>query len=373
MNIVFRVDASLKIGTGHVMRCLTLADTLRDNGVHCHFISREHPGNLNSLVLQRGYSLSILPICDSVSIEKESDLFHAGWLGASQHADAQEVSVILRAIKPDAIVVDHYALDFRWETELREPNRKIIVIDDLADRHHECDLIIDQNLGQSRYEYTNKIPSYCKSLIGTKYCLLRPEFAEARSASLLRRKHNSLTNILISMGGVDVGNATSYVLDSIKEELLPNHKITIVLGTHSPYVADVTEISKSLPCPSELIVGTNSMANLMRESDLAIGAAGSTSWERCCMGLPTLMAILAENQKISAERLQAAGAAINFSLHPHSQPSLKEIFTSLKNDPEKLASMSKYSEHITDGLGRLRITKKLINLLGGTKQCLSEY
>lgn len=364
MNIVFRVDASLKIGTGHVMRCLTLADALKANGVHCHFISREHPGNLNTIILQRGHSLIALPFSDFAPIEIESDLFHAEWLGVAQHADAQETSTALRTINADAIVIDHYALDFRWEMAIRKPGTKIIVIDDLADRRHECDLIIDQNLGQSRIDYIGKVPAHCKSLIGAQYALLRAEFAAARSASLLRRKNNSLNNILINMGGVDVNDATSYVLRAISEELLPYHKVTIVLGTHSPYIANVAAASEALPCPSELIVGTNSMAKLMLESDLAIGAAGSTSWERCCMGLPTLMAILAENQKLSAGRIQAAGAAINFSLHPHSKPSLKEIFRSLKDAPTKLTSMSQASERITDGLGCLRITKELINLLG---------
>ena len=203
-NIVFRVDASLEIGTGHLMRCLTLADSFREQGAVCRFISRAHDGNLVELTRQRGYETFALPVGDSFVAPKEDvQPAHASWLGADWSTDAQQTLHVLDGFEIDWLVVDHYALDARWERDVASACARIMVIDDLADRMHDCAVLLDQNLGRIASDYAGLLPSGCKVLVGVKYALLRSEFASMRACSLTRRRQAKLDVILVTMGGVD--------------------------------------------------------------------------------------------------------------------------------------------------------------------------
>ena len=317
MKIAFRADASLLMGSGHVMRCLTLADALKAKGAECHFIGREHPGHLLEVILQRGFAVTALPVelpqpstntQDARGNVKEAR--HAPWLGCDWQTDAQQTRAILAILQPDWLVVDHYALDQRWEAALLPHYQKLLVIDDLADRHHHCDLLLDQNLGRQPQDYARLVPAQCKVLTGPQYALLRPEFAALRPYSLQRRQPPTLKHLLITMGGVDQLNATSQVLQALKTCPLPaDCRITVVMGLQAPWLQQVREQAQDMLWPTEVLVNITDMAQRMADSDLAIGAAGSTSWERCCLGLPTLIIVLAENQQPSAHALEASHAA----------------------------------------------------------------
>lgn len=325
MKIAFRVDASLQMGSGHVMRCLTLADALTAQGAQCHFISREHPGHLLEVIQQRGYMANrlaaldlpaqpaikiIAPSSQKSSEEQSQALAHAAWLGCDWQIDAQQTGAVLAKLQPDWLVVDHYALDQRWEESLAPHYQKLMVIDDLADRAHCCDLLLDQNLGSQPQHYAQLVPAHCRVLAGPNYALLRPEFAALRAYSLQRRQTSGLKNILITMGGVDQPNATGQVLQALKTSALPQDcQITVVMGLTAPWLANVRELAAQMPWPTEVVVNVADMGQRMADSDLAIGAAGSTSWERCCLGLPTLMVVLADNQKSGALALAAKHAA----------------------------------------------------------------
>ena len=322
MNITFRADASLQMGSGHVMRCLTLADALKAQGADCHFISREHPGHLLEVIRQRGYKANCLvaQVQQAQAAIKnivneapgpQQEPAHTAWLGSTWQADAQETAAILATLQPDWLVVDHYALDQRWEEALAPYYRKLLVIDDLADRPHRCDLLLDQNLGRQPQDYAGLVPAHCQLLIGPHFALLRPEFAALRPYSLQRRQAQpALRQLLITMGGVDQPNATGQVLQALKTCALPaDCRITVVMGLTAPWLQNVRELAAQMPWPTEVVVNVNDMAQRMADSDLAIGAAGSTSWERCCLGLPTLMVVLAENQQAGAQALEAAHAA----------------------------------------------------------------
>ena len=322
MNITFRADASLQMGSGHVMRCLTLADALKAQGADCHFISREHPGHLLEVIRQRGYKANCLvaQVQQAQAAIKnivneapgpQQEPAHTAWLGSTWQADAQETAAILATLQPDWLVVDHYALDQRWEEALAPYYRKLLVIDDLADRPHRCDLLLDQNLGRQPQDYAGLVPAQCQLLIGPHFALLRPEFAALRPYSLQRRQAQpALRQLLITMGGVDQPNATGQVLQALKTCALPaDCRITVVMGLTAPWLQNVRELAAQMPWPTEVVVNVNDMAQRMADSDLAIGAAGSTSWERCCLGLPTLMVVLAENQQAGAQALEAAHAA----------------------------------------------------------------
>lgn len=350
MHIVFRTDASLQIGTGHVMRCLTLAQALLERGAQCSFICREHPGHLIDLIRQRGFLVHALR-CDQDWGGQKNTPSHAGWLGADWQADALESKVGVGETAIDWLIADHYALDWRWEHAMRAYCRKIMVIDDLADRMHDCDLLLDQNLGRNLEDYDGLLECKVKTLIGPQYALLRHEFSALRPQSLRRRQSNpQLRRLLITMGGVDNGNATGLVLASLQSCSFPTDlSITVVMGPHAPWLTQVREQATKMPWHTEVLVGVDDMARLMAESDLAIGAAGSTSWERCCLGLATIQIALAQNQVTIAQALSDAGAALTLPSESIAQ-SLPGLIDTM-SATDKLHTTSVVSSTVTQGKG----------------------
>jgi UDP-2,4-diacetamido-2,4,6-trideoxy-beta-L-altropyranose hydrolase len=358
MHIAFRADASLQIGTGHVMRCLTLADALRERGAQSTFICRPHAGHLLDLIKQRGHAAIALPSADDAFIAP-ADPFHAKWLGTDWASDATQTSQALGEPVVDWLVVDHYALDRRWEQALRSHTRRIMAIDDLADRPHDCDLLLDQNLGRQTQDYCGLLSPHTQTLIGPAYALLRPEFAQWREYSLQRRANPQIKNLLITMGGVDQTNATGQVLDVLTHCELPTElRITVVMGPHAPWLAQVQAQAAVMPRPSQVLAGVNNMAQLMAESDLCIGAAGGSAWERCALGLPTLVLILAANQHSGAMALQTHGAALFAADTQQLIAQMKELFT-LKQSAV-LRKMSQTAAQLTHGDGVSQVVELLL-------------
>lgn len=345
----FRADASLEIGSGHVMRCLTLADALRARGGECHFICRPHAGHMIDTIRQRGHVAHPLPAPVATLATG-----YAAWLGADWIADAQQTANLLQPLRPDWLIVDHYALDRRWEKILKADVRYLLVIDDLADRPHECDALLDQNLGSTSRDYQQLVPAHCRLLVGAKYALLRPDFSQLRASSLKRRNTGQLRHILISMGGSDQPNATSQILNALRKCTLPeNCQITVVMGAQARWLDQVHEISSMMPWPTNVLHNVNDMAARMAESDLAIGAAGSSSWERCCLGLPAILVCLAENQRMALQHLANAGAILAIDLNNVAQE-LKNTISKIST-ADKLTALSLNSAQITDGQGANRV------------------
>jgi UDP-2,4-diacetamido-2,4,6-trideoxy-beta-L-altropyranose hydrolase len=279
-----------------------------------------------------------------------ADTAHAAWLGTDWQTDAQQTREALGAEGVDWLVVDHYALDHRWEQALRPHSRRIMAIDDLADRPHDCDLLLDQNLGRQVKDYGGLLSRHTQTLIGPAYALLRPEFARWRDHSLQRRAKPQLKNLLITMGGVDQANATGQVLDTLTRCELPTDlRITVVMGPAAPWMAQVQAQAEAMPCPTQVQAGVSNMAQLMAESDLCIGAAGSTSWERCCLGLPALQLVLAANQKEINAALALAESVLTVHLE-ELKTELPSVFSQLTR-PAVLSGLSKNAAVICDGLG----------------------
>lgn len=359
-NFLFRADASLQIGTGHLMRCLTLADALRERGAECQFICRDHPGNVIEFVRRKGYLAHALPALDHAHSNPQArnadaaavELAHSHWLGATQMQDADACAPILAEFKPDWLIVDHYALDSRWEIALKPHYRKLMVIDDLADRPHACDVLLDQTFGRKADDYQPWVPAHCQLLCGSKYALLRPEFAALRPYSLQRRIEPKLRRLLISMGGVDKDNATGQVLDALRSCPLPaDCQITVVMGSTAPWLAEVEHLAQRMPWPTTVRVGVNDMAQLMADSDLAIGAAGATAWERCCLGLPTIMIPLAENQLHSCRALALAGAALMLDELSGLQGDLGNLVVGFTQNLSSLRALTSQAAFVCDGTG----------------------
>jgi UDP-2,4-diacetamido-2,4,6-trideoxy-beta-L-altropyranose hydrolase len=352
----------MQIGSGHVMRCLTLADALKAQGMECHFICREHLGHLLEVISSRGFIATALPAfqtCIEGDIERFPLPDHVDMLGCDWQSDAQQAHDILARLQPEWLIVDHYALDHRWEAALQPDYRKLLVIDDLANRAHNCDVLLDQNLGRARQDYAGLVPPYCDVITGPQFALLRPEFAELRPYSLQRRQPAVIRHVLVSMGGMDATNATSRVLQGFKSCVLPrDFRISVVMGPSAPNLHLVQEQAQATPWPTVVVVNVSDMAQRMADSDLAIGAAGSTSWERCCLALPTLIVVLAENQMLSAKALHDAQAASVIGGGGDILTKLPAAVRSL-TCPNRLREMSEAASGVTDGRGVERLLKIL--------------
>ena len=283
MNISFRVDSSHDIGIGHLMRCLTLADKLQENNHDISFICRELTGSLISLIK---YPVSVLK--DNSNLQTDELYLIAGVVFQEQDAE-QTIEVISKCT--DLLIVDSYALDKIWHDKVRRHTRKIMVIDDLADKLFNCDLLLNQNLGSTPKDYKGKASNGCVFLLGCDYALLRSEFKKLRQKAVERRKNlKEINNILVSVGGSDVNNVTYDIL----QQLDPVFNVVAVLGAASPHNKMIEDyaVDKNI----EVIVNSNNMADLMLNADLAVGASGSTNWERLSLGLPSLVFTVAENQ-----------------------------------------------------------------------------
>ncbi|MAM39364.1 MAG: UDP-2,4-diacetamido-2,4,6-trideoxy-beta-L-altropyranose hydrolase [Erythrobacter sp.] len=359
--IAFRTDASLEIGTGHVMRCLTLADRLRECGARTLFISRKHCGHLFDQIVDRGHEVRVLPPPPNSRTTLDGDTAHAAWLGVEWGVDAEQTQQSLAGERPAWLVVDHYAIDCRWERALRSACERLMVMDDLADRPHDCELLLDPTLGRTHGDYADHLGSEVQTFLGPQYALLRPEFAASRAESLARRNAPELRHVLITMGGVDKDNATGRVLDAIEASDLPSQmKLTVVMGSQAPWFAKVQDYARKMRFATHVRVGVTDMARLMTKSDLAIGAAGGTSWERCCLGLPTIQYVVAENQLVIARQLAQIGAATLAD-----DETIREVLSSLvaQDCSTQLAEQSGISSRVTDGLGAERVANELLGRL----------
>ncbi len=331
MNIIIRTDASVSIGTGHIMRTLTLAKKLKAKGRQISFISREYQGNLIDYIKEQGFNVYHLPAIKNPFPE----------IDAEQTIDIlkQQTNTI------DLIVIDHYAIDITWEKKIRPYVNKIMVIDDLANRKHDCDILLDQNLYQnmeSRYE--TLVPKTCKLLLGPKYALLREEFIEARKHR--RKRTGKVERILIFFGGSDPTNETEKALQAIKKLDRPDIKVDVIVGKANPNKEKIKQLTETMPHVN-YYCQVNNMAELMNRADLAVGAGGSTTWERCYLGLPTITVVIAENQKEITETLEIKKVIVNLGIY--TEVSIETVYQAIIkaiNNQQLLKDMEKNSLRI---------------------------
>lgn len=293
MKVVFRVDSSTQIGSGHLMRCLTLAGQLyKEKKADILFLSRDLPGNLTKLVQEQGYRLSLLP-------RAEADEFLTGydsWLTVTQDEDAKECIEVLHQEMPiEMLVVDSYAIDENWERQIRPFVRKIMVIDDLANRKHECDILLDQNFYLDKdTRYQGLVPEPCQLMLGPQHALLREEFYEARKH--LRKRNGRIQNILVFYGGSDLTNETMKTLKAIvRIDGCDRLIVNVIVGASNPYRDEVKDFCQQYEF-LHYYCQVDNIAEFMGEADLSLGAGGTTTWERCFLGLPTIVTAVAENQ-----------------------------------------------------------------------------
>lgn len=305
MKIAIRVDASSQIGSGHLMRCKTLADELRERGADIMFICRECPGNLISLLSESGYVTAVLPALphgDLINLAKND---HDVWPATSQAIDATQTLEALGCTAPDWLIVDHYGLDIAWEQLLQRKVGYIFVIDDLANRHHHCDLLLDQNAHENPAgRYYGKIPATCIGLYGPRYVLLREEFRTVKHQ--LKRQQRPIKRILVTFGGTDCTNETMKVLKVLEAPIFSAVEVDVVIGANHSGKDEISTLCSRHAC-WHLHCGTKEMARLMARADVAVGAGGITTWERIYLGLPAFVKVAALNQAEALDYLARLG------------------------------------------------------------------
>jgi UDP-2,4-diacetamido-2,4,6-trideoxy-beta-L-altropyranose hydrolase len=356
-NILFRVDVSNLIGSGHLMRCLTLANEARLRGWQSSFAMRDPSSNIIDKVKSSGHEIHLLVDTDKDTIFQVNDLTHSDWLVVSQVTDSIETSNLIEKINPDWVVVDHYAIDVVWHQIIRKTGRKLLVIDDLADRVLDCDILVNQNVGFSAKDYDGKITTQTEIFLGPTYAVLRPEFQDWREFSLRRRKTPILNRVLITMGGADAQNHTLKVFQEL-EKSINSVKVEffVVLGALYPFLDEFNEFMETSTNKITKLTNIENMAEIMANSDICIGAAGSSSWERCCLGVPTLMLTIADNQKRIASSLNARRVAVSAD-----KKNLASKFDTLfeTGGSNELIHLTKNSSELCDGFGASRILESL--------------
>jgi UDP-2,4-diacetamido-2,4,6-trideoxy-beta-L-altropyranose hydrolase len=342
MLVAFRVDSSRDVGSGHVMRCLSLADYLAVRGDRCAFVCRPAPGDLIHEIERRGHAVIRLPSLASEPAMTELD-------------DARATDERISHLGLDWLVVDHYGLGIEWENAVGQFAHKLLVIDDIG-REHECSLLLDQNYSNPMHQRYRSTVSEAKSLLGPQYALLRADFAAFRAAALGRRT-GMLVRILVSMGGSDPGNATAKALAGLESVWQDSWQLDVILGAGNPHRESIESICSYIPT-ARLHVQTSNMAQLMTAADCAIGAGGSTTWERCCLGLPALVCMLSADQIHIASAVANAGA--QWLVSRDQEVTICDFgreIAALTSD--RLLTMSALAAQICDGLGADRVAERL--------------
>ena len=343
MKVVFRVDASVQMGSGHLMRCLTLAEAMRERGVEVRFICRDHVGNLNAWLQSKGFVVTVLP--QAVEGDPPAD-------DVSQR-DAEQTILALGKNMPDWLVVDHYGFDVNWELRLKPFVGRLMVIDDHTGRSHDCDVLLDQNYSEDGLQrYTGLIPPECKTLIGPDYALLRKEFSELRGQI---RRRSSLDNILVFFTAGDDQGETLKAMRGVA--LFGKAKqVDVVVGSSNPHNATIKKKCDELHWTYHCQV--DYMPSLIANADLVVGAGGSSNWERCALGVPALVTILADNQAAIAQALDGTEVVRNLGWFHQLEPiDYADALCAL--DGKRLAYMSDKAMRIVDAAGAKRVVDAL--------------
>lgn len=349
MRVAFRTDAGGRMGTGHFMRCLTLAEALRRQGTQVRFVSRNLPPHLLAMLADQG--MEFIPLANETIQGPSDELAHSDWLGASQVQDAQGTGDALADQTWDWIVVDHYALDRRWESAIRANGPQLMVIDDLADRQHDCNVLLDANFySDMATRYVGKVPVHCQLLLGPDYALLRSEFKTLRGQ--IAQRSGGVKKLLVFFGGVDADNYTGLAIEALAS-LHVTVKVDVVIGAQHPYRESIQKACQEHGF--ECHMQTPRIAALMALADLAIGAGGTAVWERCVLGLPTISLCLAANQRQQIKDAAEAGLLYAPADGQSIAHTIAQHTRLLMENPALLKLISTTAMQAVDGQGTTRV------------------
>lgn len=332
-RVIFRCDASHDIGSGHVIRCLTLANFMKEQGWFCTF-----------------------------SVSEGTELIVPALSLAGHHITGPQGP--FQEGKADIAIIDHYSLSAPDEIYYRQFAQRIVIVDDLADRVHDCDILLDQTYGRKAGDYNFLVPAQAVVLTGAEYAMLRPEFTAARLPALQRRDdmRGRVERVLVTLGGTDPHDTTSIIIEGLAQTGLD---IDIVIGAASKHANTISARVEALAdrgVSIRLHSNSSQMTELMAAADIAIGAGGTTSWERCCLGLPTILVELAHNQLTIAKNLERSGAIYNLGWFEYLTPeAVFKAIDHLKKNADRLYDMSRRAAQICDGKGVQRSYHRIVS------------
>lgn len=359
MNIVIRTDASVHIGSGHVMRCLVLAQGLTTQDHQVRFVCRPQAGDLIEFIEHKGFTVQLLAP-PQTWLEPQHSADYIAWLQVPWQQDAQDLLTLVAAA--DLVIVDHYGLNRDWQRDIKQAlDCKIMVIDDLV-RDHHADLILDQTLLRRANEYQPQYqPSHAetKILTGCEFALLNPLFSDCREHALENDKLSSRPQLLLSMGGIDQPNATLLVLAALAADpALTRPLVTVLLGPRAPHYQQVKAFCLQHDDWIEHVDFVDNMAELMLQHQVAIGAPGTTSWERACLGVPSIIIPLAENQQTISRKLVVVEAVYKIELNDITD----ELIPTYKRLLQNWSALRNNNLKLCDGLGLKRVLTAIAHL-----------
>lgn len=350
MRVLIRADASMAIGSGHIARCLTLANALRSDGAEVVFACRQLPGHLLQRVSDQGYLALGLP---------ERYPQEASGAGIEARLPWQaDIDALASALgtpqRFDWLIVDHYGLDATWESAARRFADHLMAIDDLANRPHAVDVLLDQNYSAQAQDrpYARWIEGDCKTFFGPRFALLRDEFQ--CSPIVIKPR---VERVLVNFGGFDAARQVYATMQALQG--LNDLQVDFVAGLHNPEWAAMSELAKARP-NWRLHTVASDFFGMMQRADLFIGAGGGTTWERAALGLPTICIAVADNQHLNAQLLAQAGGHLYLGSHDALAPQrLVEAVAVLRDNRELRQSFAERSRVLVDGKGAQRLAVAL--------------
>jgi UDP-2,4-diacetamido-2,4,6-trideoxy-beta-L-altropyranose hydrolase len=358
---VIRADASVQIGIGHLMRCLAFSEWATTYNLTPVVITKKIPDFIRLKAKQ--LNIEVIEL-DDIENNSENLCSHSSWLKNSQCEDAKQSSTVIQQkinefkSSPNFILVDHYAINFVWESSLKQL-APILVFDDLNDRVHDCKWLLDQTFGKEDLNYSGLVPKNCQLFVGVKYALLRKEFSEL-ALGLIRTKIESSLNILVTLGGVDKENHSLTLINIIKKKYSGlNTNLTLVVSSSNPNIKILSAFTHRHE-NIHLLIDVHNMAELMKSNDICIGAVGSTTWERFVMKLPSILCVTAQNQMKASEKLIDKNLIRMLDLNISSlDKQLNNHIEELILDKNYLDNISRISQ-VTNGLGASLLIDKIL-------------
>ena len=351
-NLFIRVDSSPEIGIGHIMRCLTLAQELKNNFDKVIFLTRKDSDYFMKTITENGFEVFLLP---AQTIKPPKNLHEL-----NDYSDIIKNLITTYTKNKNYLLIDHYEVDSDFESSLKNTFEKIFVIDDLANRKHNCDLLIDQNYYRDlNHRYEKLIPNGAITLLGPKYAIIRPEFRRINKKTI--KKNSQIKKILVSFGGSDPTNECKKALDALCSIESSQFEIIVVAGIYNHKFEQLQKLYEKYS-HIKIFRHVNDLSRLMLDSDLFIGAGGTTTWERLYMGLPSIVTIISDDQKESTELLSDTKHVINLGLAKYVETKTY-VQAIQKSSPDLLYSMSLNNQKLVDGNGCSRIKKQIIELI----------
>ena len=351
MNVAIRVDASIDIGSGHVMRCLTLAEQFRENGDNVIFICRETLGSKEVLIKEKGFSVHSLPF-----IQGPLKL----WMLSNWQMDAYETNKILAVKNIDLLILDHYAIDSKWESKVKTENLKVLVIDDGEERYHNCEVFLNPTYGaqNNKKQYELFCGKNTLFLLGTNFMILREEFDNIKGSFQI---NSSKIYMHVFFGGMDFNNYTLKFSEFLVEEFDFVH-LLIVVGKDYEFDSELEELKKRYNKQITIYKDITNMAEIMKRCHVAFGAPGTTTWERAALGIPSAYLSTADNQIQILKQLSSENICLY--LGEADKLGKKDFLKCMKKflfDREKLSIYKNNSKKIINIDGK----KQIVNAVKG--------